>query len=79
VIASVHAIGDIEVSDETEFYLQKTKEEAQRGYLLACLDTVQNFVNSNSFGHLDYVARYGPYTDQSIKFAENREILFKIL
>ena len=37
------------------------------------------FENYNSFGHLDYVARYGPYTDKSIKFAENREILFEIL
>ncbi len=79
VIASVHEIGDIEVYDGTEFYLQKIKEEAQREYLLACLDVVQNFENYNSFGHLDYVARYGPYTDKSIKFAENREILFEIL
>lgn len=79
VIASVHEIGDIEVYDGTEFYLQKTKEEAQREYLLACLDVVQNFETYNSFGHLDYVARYGPYTDKSIKFAENREILFEIL
>ena len=60
VIASVHEIGDIEVYDGTEFYLQKTKEEAQREYLLACLDVVQNFETYNSFGHLDYVARYGP-------------------
>ena len=79
VIASVHEIGDIEVYDGTEFYLQKIKEEAQREYLLACLDVVQNFENYNSFGHLDYVARYGPYTDKSIKCAENREILFEIL
>ncbi|MDM5143263.1 Histidinol-phosphatase [Lactococcus lactis] len=79
VIASVHEIGDIEVYDGTEFYLQKTKEEAQREYLLACLDVVQNFENYNSFGHLDYVARYGPYTDKSIKFVDFEVILLEIL
>ena len=79
VIASVHEIDDIEVYDGTDFYLNKSKEESQKEYLLACLGIVQNFELYNSFGHLDYVARYGAYADKSINFVDFEVILLEIL
>ncbi|RZI48223.1 histidinol-phosphatase HisJ family protein [Lactococcus kimchii] len=79
VIGSVHEINDIEVYDDTSYYTNKSKKQAHLEYLEAVLACVQNFDCFNALGHLDYVARYGPYADKFIQFDEFSELIHQIL
>lgn len=79
VIGSVHEIDDIEVYDDTEYYVNKSKNQAHLQYLENVLKNVQTFDCYNSLGHLDYVARYGPYKDKFVKFDEFEQLIGQIL
>ncbi len=78
VIGSVHEINDCEVYDHTGYYEEKSKQQAQQMYFEAVLDCIRTFDCFNSLGHLDYVARYGPYEDKSIDFEQYEGIIRQI-
>lgn len=79
VIGSVHEIHNIEVFDNTGYYDNCTKDEAYKKYFESLLDVVEKFDCFNSLGHMDYVARYGPYRDKKVNFLYFSDILTQIL
>lgn len=77
-------IGSIHVIHHTEFYYgeyfkNKTKEEAHKEFFLETLKCVQTFDCFNILGHLDYIMRYGPYTDKSVDHQAYQDIIDEIL
>lgn len=79
VIGSVHELDDVEVYYDTDYYVGKSKHAAHLQYLEGCLLAAKTFDCFDTFGHLDYVARYGPYADKLVNFSEFDALLNEIL
>ncbi len=61
------------------FYTGREEEEAYREYFTDLLDNLQLYDGFDSFGHLDYVVRYGPDQDKYYTYDRYRDILDPIL
>lgn len=61
------------------FYEGRTEEEAYREYFESVLENIQKFSNYDVYGHLDYVARYGPNKDADYSYAKYADLLDSIL
>lgn len=61
------------------FYEGRTEEEAYREYFESILENVKKFQNFDVYGHLDYVARYGPNRDRDYSYKKYQDILDSIL
>ncbi len=61
------------------YYRGRQETDAYREYFTCVLENITAFESYDSFGHLDYVVRYGPTKDQHYTFAQYQDILDEIL
>jgi len=78
IVGSAHDIKGIDVG-WAEFHQGRSKYEAYLAYFENLLDVVQICDAYDVIGHLDYVKRYGNYTDKSLYYTDFCEIIDEIL
>jgi len=78
IIGSSHAT-EMKEHFSQDFFVGKTKKEAHNAYFLEILENVKLYDSFDCYGHLDYIARYGPYADKSLNYADYKEIIDEIL
>lgn len=78
VIGSTHCVAGLEMYGDS-FYKGKTKEEAYREYFEDVLNSVKAYPVFNVYGHLDYVNRYGGYSDNSLSYFDYKDVIDEIL
>lgn len=78
IIASIH-YGNGGDFYQGDFFTGKSKYEAYLSYFELVFDMVENFLNYDVVGHLDYISRYGPYEDRHYAYEDYKEIIDKIL
>ena len=81
VIASVHYLDGVDPYIGT-FYKGKTLRESYGRYFEAMYESITALEDFNILGHYDYIGRYSPYPDRSIKYRDFPDIfdaIFKYL
>lgn len=78
VIASIH-YGHGKDFHLGDFFKGKTQEEAYLDYFKLVLEMVENFSSFDVLGHLDFIVRYGPFSDKTYKYSEYNLIIDEIL
>ena len=73
VIASVHIIEGLDPY-QGSYYEGKTKQEAYGRYLEEVLFAVERFPDFDVAGHLDYIIRYAPYSDRSMRYSDHPDL-----
>lgn len=61
------------------FFEGRDETEAYREYFESVLQNLEAFSNFDSFGHLDYVVRYGPTKNANYSYQFYRDIIDEIL
>ena len=79
VIGSSHITCKKDLSKDATFFEGLTRHQAYLKYFKEVLQNVQLYDNFDVYGHLDYIVRYGGYTNKSIEYKEFNEILDAIL
>lgn len=82
VIGSIHVIHGTEFYEPAAFFNNKIKEQAHKEFFLETLECIKTFDCYDCLGHLDYICRYGPYTDKSVDHDLYQAIIdeiFKVL
>jgi len=81
IISSVHVI-DKKDPYNGNYYESMTQREAYSTALSECLTSMEEFTDYDIIGHYDYIARYGPYEDNSLyykDFSDQLDFIFKEL
>lgn len=78
VLCSTHSVDKINVPDK-KYFEGYTKKEAYTRYFESMLETTKNFKNFNSYGHLDYIIRYGNFENNKVIYSDYKCILDEIL
>lgn len=78
VLCSTHSVDGMNVPD-AKYFEGYTKEEAYLRYFECMLDTVKNFKNYDSYGHLDYIIRYGNFKDNKVIYNDYKNVLDEVL
>lgn len=73
VLASVHIIEGIDPYLGS-YYQGKTKQQAYGRYLEEVLFAVERFPDFDAAGHLDYIIRYAPYPDRSMRYVDHPDL-----
>ena len=79
IIASTHVVQDGYDLWVNDFFEGKTKDEAYCQYFEEVLHNVENYDFFNVYGHIDFINRYGNYTDKTIDYSRFRYLTDKIL
>ena len=61
------------------FYEGRTEHAAYMEYFESILSNIAAFDQMDSYGHLDYIVRYGPDKNQNYSYRQYREVLDEIL
>lgn len=61
------------------FYEGRAEREAYLEYFESIPENIRAFDGFDVYGHLDYVVRYGPHTNENYSYGAYREILDEIL
>jgi len=78
VILSIHQIGNKEFWSQ-DYQKGKTQKEYNDGYYQELYDVVTHFYNYSVIGHFDLIKRYDKNEKGLYPFAENKDIITKIL
>lgn len=78
VIGSSHVVHGIDPYDPP-YWENRSREEAYREYFISILENVRAFDGFDVYGHLDYVARYGPGGGTPYSFRQYADIIDEIL
>lgn len=78
VLCSTHTVGDKDIS-RLKYFDGLTKKEAYDNYYKSIIETNKQFSNYDTYGHLDYVIRYGNYEDKKIAYNDHKEVLDETL
>ena len=81
IIASVHYLDGVDPYIGT-FYKGKTLKESYGRYLEAMYESITALKDFDILGHYDYIGRYSPYSDRSVKYRDFPDIfdsIFKYL
>lgn len=62
-----------------DFYEGRTEEEAYRTYFETIPKNLSAFSNVDTYGHLDYVVRYGPNKNREYSYEKYKEVLDEAL
>lgn len=73
-LASTHDV-NLVGPHQDEYWQGLSRVEGYRKYFEAMYETAKIYDDFDSFGHLDYVVRYGPYKDIGFKYNEISDIL----
>lgn len=80
VIGSSHIVCGVNVSHDDSFYANLTKQEAYAKYLEEVSENITLYGKYfDVYGHLDYVSRYGKYSDKVMHYGEFSCLIDKIL
>lgn len=78
VICSSHAIDGKDPYDRT-FFAGREEHEAYRRYFESILENLEGFSDFDVYGHIDYVVRYGPNTNQFFTYDAYADVLDAVL
>lgn len=78
VIGSSHLVDGIDPY-YPKFYEGRTEEESYHRYFLSILENLDAFSDVDTYGHIDYVVRYGPNKNRFYSYQKYREIIDEIL
>lgn len=78
VIGSIHLVHGRDPYFPS-FFEGREEQKAYLDYFQCVLQNLKAYSNFDSFGHLDYVVRYGPTANQYYSYQAYREILDEIL
>lgn len=62
-----------------EYFAGRSEEEAYREYFTSILENLEVFEDFDSYGHLDYVVRYGPEKNRNYSYQAYADIIDEIL
>jgi len=79
ILGSVHTCNGNDPYYPEYYFKDIEEEEAYRNYFKFILENLEVYDNFDSFGHLDYVVRYGPNKDRFYTYEKYRDILDPIL
>lgn len=79
IIGSSHITCKKDMAMDKSFFDGCTKKEAYTKYFEEVLQNIKIYDEFDVYGHLDYVVRYGGYSDKTIKYSEFKDILDAIL
>lgn len=77
IIGSVHLLNGFDAYD-TEIYVGKSKKEIYSLYLNEILKNYLLFNDYDVLGHFDFIIRYAPYDDRSMKYSEFSDLFDEI-
>lgn len=78
VIGSIHLVHGHDPYFPS-FFEKRTEQDAYQEYFQCVLQNLKAYSNFDTFGHLDYVVRYGPNKNQYYSYEKYQEILDEIL
>ncbi|MCI2049698.1 MAG: histidinol-phosphatase HisJ family protein [Lachnospiraceae bacterium] len=78
VIGSTHLCGSTDPF-YPRFYEGRTEEEAYREYFSFALSCIRSCDCFDSYGHLDYVVRYGPHKDRDYSYEKYSDLIDPML
>lgn len=78
VLCSTHSVDEISVSGP-RYFKGLSKQEAYTKYFETMLKTVKEFKNFDSYGHLDYIIRYGGYEESKVIYKDYKDVLDSVL
>jgi histidinol-phosphatase (PHP family) len=78
VICSSHAIDGLDPYDKIYFVGREERESYLR-YFTSILENLEVFSDFDVYGHIDYVVRYGPNTNQFYSYGAYADVLDAIL
>lgn len=82
ILCSTHAPYDMETNLEyydKEYYEGLSKDEAYKEYLTSMLKGIKENPYFDSLAHIDYIARYSPYEDKELYYADYKEEIDAVL
>lgn len=79
IIGSSHITCKKDMAMDKSFFEGLTRYQAYLNYFKEVLENIKLYSEFDVYGHLDYVVRYGGYTDKKIEYDEFYEILDAIL
>ncbi|MBO3445541.1 histidinol-phosphatase HisJ family protein [Clostridium sp. CCUG 7971] len=78
VLCSTHRV-DKQRLVQSEFFNGLSKEEAYTKYFESIIKTTKEFNDYDTYGHLDYIIRYGKYEDNKIIYNDYKDVLDNLL
>lgn len=80
IIGSSHSVLTKDLYfDRKDFFDGKSKEEAYNIYFDEMLKNINTCHDFCVYGHMDFVSRYGTYRDNSLRYADYKEAIDKVL
>lgn len=78
VLASNHLANGIDVYDKI-YFQERSQYKGYLEYFEDMLRNVTNYTDFDSYGHLDYVIRYGDFANKKLAYQDFKEVLDEIL
>lgn len=78
VIGSSHVVDGVDPY-YPEFFEGHTQEECYRAYFQSIIDNLESFSDVDTYGHLDYIVRYGPDKIKGYSYEKYSDILDSVL
>ena len=78
VIGSSHVVHGLDPY-YAAFYEKRTEKAAYREYFESILENIESYHNFDVYGHLDYVVRYGPTSNENYDWIEYQDVIDEIL
>lgn len=79
IIGSSHITCKKDMAIDRSFFDGLSRREAYLQYFKEVLENIKLYDDFDVYGHMDYVVRYGGYTENKIDYMEFKEILDEIL
>ena len=78
VIGSSHVVHGLDPY-YAAFYEKRTEKAAYREYFESILENIESYHDFDVYGHLDYVVRYGPTSNENYDWREYQDVIDEIL
>lgn len=78
VLCSTHRV-DKQRLVQSEFFKDLDKVTAYTKYFESIIKTTNEFKNYDTYGHLDYIVRYGKYEDNKIVYSDYKDVIDTLL
>lgn len=78
VIGSIHVVNGKDPCCAS-YFEGREEEEGYQEYFECCLQNLEAYSNFDTFGHLDYIVRYGPNKNREYSYEKYREVIDAIL
>ena len=80
IIGSSHSVKCYDLYfDQQEFFSTRTKQEAYNTYFEEMLKNIRTCTDFCVYGHLNFVSRYGMYSDNSVNYMEFSSVIDAVL